>query len=89
MIFDAFEQFLTQFASKLGVSVSTAETLLVIAILWTIPWKGISLWRASKRNEKWWFVALLLVNTLAILEILYLFVFSQPRRVESSGAPGK
>lgn len=30
------------------------------------------MWRAAHRNDKWWFVVFLVVNTLAILEILYL-----------------
>ncbi len=43
---------------------------------WTIFWKGIALWRAANRGDTWWFIALLLVNTLGILEIIYLFVFA-------------
>ncbi len=48
-----------------------------LAIVWTIPWKGVALWRAAKLNHKWWFIALLIVNTLAVLEILYIFIFSK------------
>lgn len=48
-----------------------------LALIWTIPWKGMALWRAAKLNHKWWFIALLIVNTLAVLEILYIFVFSK------------
>lgn len=50
-----------------------------LAILWTLPWKGVALWKASKNNHKIWFVALLVINTLAILEILYIFVFSKKK----------
>ena len=50
---------------------------LVVAAVWTIPWKGIALWKAARRGEKAWFVIMLLVNTLAILEILYIFIFSK------------
>jgi hypothetical protein len=53
---------------------------LVIAAIWTIPWKGVALWKAARRGEKIWFVILLLVNTLAILEILYIFIFSKRER---------
>jgi lipoprotein signal peptidase len=42
-----------------------------------LPWKGVALWRAAINNHKGWFVALLLLNTLAILEIIYIFVFSK------------
>ncbi len=50
---------------------------LGLAILWTLPWKGVALWRAAGNKHKWWFVALFLLNTLAILEIIYIFAFSR------------
>jgi methionyl-tRNA synthetase len=42
------------------------------AMLWSLTWKGLALWHASKRDEKWWFIALLVINTLGILEMCYL-----------------
>lgn len=48
--------------------------LLIALQLWTIPWKGMALWKAVKSNSKRWFIALLIVNTLGLLEIIYLFV---------------
>jgi type IV secretory pathway TrbD component len=50
---------------------------IILAAAWTIPWKGVALWRAARRGEKIWFIVMLVVNTLAILEILYIFVFSK------------
>lgn len=51
--------------------------VLVALAVWTLPWKGYALWTSARRGEKWWFVALLLVNSLAILEIVYIFFFSK------------
>lgn len=51
--------------------------VLVALAVWTLPWKGYALWKSARRGEKWWFVALLLVNSLAILEIVYIFYFSK------------
>lgn len=48
-----------------------------LVLLWTLPWKGWALWRAARRASKGWFIALLLIQTLGILEILYIFVFSK------------
>lgn len=48
----------------------------IIASLWTLPWKGYALWKAARKGQPWWFVALLLVNTLGLLEIMYIFIFS-------------
>lgn len=41
-------------------------------ILWGLAWKGLALWHAAKRNEKWWFIGMLVINTIGILEICYL-----------------
>lgn len=50
-----------------------ASAILFVA-LWSLLWKGLALWRAAKRGDMWWFIAFLLLNTLGILEIIYLFV---------------
>ncbi len=53
--------------------------VIVIIGLWTLPWKGIALWKAANQKEKWWFIILLVTNTVAILEILYIFIFSKKK----------
>lgn len=55
------------------MNTSFFEVLLVILAVWAIPWKIYAVWIAAKRNQKKWFVLLLIVNTLAILEIIYVF----------------
>ena len=50
---------------------------LVLIAVWILPWKGAALWRAANRKQKKWFVVLLVVNTFAVLEILYIFIFSK------------
>jgi len=49
----------------------------ILALIWTVPWKGVALWRAARNGQKWWFMALLVINTLAILEIIYIFGFGK------------
>ena len=44
---------------------------------WSLYWKGRALWHAAREGDKVWFVALLVVNTVGILEILYLYVFNK------------
>lgn len=51
----------------------SANILIVVMILWTIPWKIYAVWTAVKNDHKKWFVALVLLNTLSILEIIYIF----------------
>lgn len=50
---------------------------LFAAIVWSLVWKGLALWKAARRGENVWFVALLVINTFGILEILYLYVFTK------------
>jgi preprotein translocase subunit SecY len=56
--------------------------IIILSILWTLPWKAVALWKAAQQNRKIWFVLMLAVNTLAILEILYIFVFSRKSKIE-------
>ena len=49
--------------------------LMLVIALWTIVLKGYSLWYASRGGQKWWFIALLVINTFGILEIVYLIWF--------------
>lgn len=57
--------------------------LLIVLALWTVPWKGWALWRAARMGHKAWFVTLLVVQTLAILDILYVFVFSRKKSLNA------
>jgi len=49
--------------------------LLAIAIF--IALKGYALWLSAKRDQKWWFIVLLVVNTAGILEIIYIVFFAK------------
>ncbi|MDP3800029.1 MAG: DUF5652 family protein [bacterium] len=54
--------------------------MLAFFVVWSIYWKGRALWRASHLNSKPWFIALLVINTLGILEILYIYIFSKRKK---------
>lgn len=57
--------------------------LFIIGVaLWTLPWKGIALWQAARFGDKKWFIVLLVVNTLAILEVVYIFVISKRKALK-------
>jgi hypothetical protein len=47
--------------------------LLLIVVLWSIFWKGLALWHSGRRGHIWMFIIMLIVNTVGILEIIYLF----------------
>ena len=53
--------------------------LVLVAALWSLVWKGLGLWHAGRRGDQWWFIAILVVNSLGILEIIYLFGIAKLR----------
>ncbi|MDO8466848.1 MAG: DUF5652 family protein [bacterium] len=40
-------------------------------------WKGMSMWKAAQKGDRNWFIALLILNTAGILDILYIYHFSK------------
>lgn len=52
--------------------------LLIIVLFaltsWSLVWKGLALWKAAKKKEVEWFLAILILNTLGILPIIYLIL---------------
>lgn len=55
--------------------------IALLLALWVLPWKGVALWKAARNAQKYWFIALLVINSLAILEIIYIFYFSKKSHV--------
>lgn len=49
----------------------------VILLVWSIFWKGLALWHSARRGQYIWFLVLLIVNTIGILEIIYLFAIAK------------
>jgi methionyl-tRNA synthetase len=50
-----------------------------ILYIWSILWKGLTLWRSANLKQRNWFVAILILNTVGILEIVYLFFFAKKK----------
>ena len=53
--------------------------LQFVLVIWAVAWKGVAMWAAAKHSQKNWFIAILILNTLGILEIIYLFRFAKKR----------
>ena len=66
--------------SSSGISTVIPIWVLIIIMLWVLPWKGYSMWLAAKSNHKRWFIALLVINTLAILDIVYIFFINKRKK---------
>lgn len=46
--------------------------------------KAFALWRSARAGQKWWFVALLFVNSLGILPGIYLLTHQEPQKKKKS-----
>ncbi len=55
---------------------------------WTLVWKGLALWRSARAGQKVWYIVLLIVNTLGILEIIYLLITNKPK-AKPAAAPSQ
>jgi len=49
--------------------------LLIALIVWSLIWKYIALWKCGRNKQLGWFIALAIINTAGILEIIYLLFF--------------
>ncbi|MDP2598554.1 MAG: DUF5652 family protein [Candidatus Liptonbacteria bacterium] len=56
------------------------QWVLAIA-LWSLPWKGVALWKAVGLRDKAWFIVLLVVNTVGVLDIIYIFVIARRKKM--------
>ena len=57
--------------------------LLIVITVWSIVWKGVALWKAAQLSHKRWFIVILLVNTLGILDIIYIRFVARKYTVET------
>lgn len=60
----------------------SVNIITIILVLWAIPWKVYAVWTAVKHNHKKWFVALIILNTLGILEIFYIFRVAKKKWID-------
>jgi hypothetical protein len=64
------------------MSDQTIQILIILGFIWSVPWKGVALWKASRLSHKKWFIILLILNTFAILEIYYIYFVAKKYTVE-------
>ncbi len=63
--------------------------LLILLTAWIIVWKGMALWKASRLSHKWWFIIILVANTIGILEIIYIYFVARKYTVEEKVEEGQ
>jgi len=62
---------------------------IVPLMIWSMVWDGIALWKAARNGSKRWFIVILLLNTVGILEILYIFIFGKKSESKKTGRKRK
>ncbi len=68
--------------SSLGLGAPfLSSALLVPLVLWSVIWKGIALWQAARRDQLGWYIALLIINSVGVLPIIYILLVA-PRHPE-------
>jgi hypothetical protein len=56
------------------------SVMILVIVLWSLPWKAVALWKAARNNDLVWFILLMIINTVGILEILYIYIFGKKRQ---------
>jgi hypothetical protein len=56
------------------------RAILLLLATWEFVWKGIALWKAAKNDSRNWFIFILILNTVGILPIVYIFFFANKKK---------
>ena len=54
-----------------------SSPIFYILIAWSLVWKGIALWNSARNKQLVWYIALFIINTAGILEIISLIFFNK------------
>ena len=65
-----------------NLSLLMTSPALTLVALWALLWKGIALWKAVRRKQLVWYMAPPIINTVGILETVYIFLVA-PRSTEA------
>lgn len=57
----------------------TDITLIAILAIWELVWKAIALWKSARNDQIGWFVILAILNSVGILEIIYILFFQKKK----------
>lgn len=62
--------------------VSTFLGLFVVLVIWSAVWKAVAMWYAARNGDKPWYIFILILNTVGILEIIYIFAVHRPKNAK-------
>ena len=73
----AVGQFINEVSQNLGVPSNLILMILVGILLWSAVWTLLGMWKSARKGSWIWFIVFALTNTVGILPILYIYVFSK------------
>ena len=59
-------------------------TVFITLLMWELIWKGFALWHSAKNGQKYWFIAILIINSFALVPLIYLVFFRNKTFVKKS-----
>lgn len=72
------------------LSVSGSMTpIIILLVISDLILRGVSLYRSAQKGQTVWFVALLIINSLGVLPIIYLLINKDIRLSKQASAPRK
>ncbi|OGM13610.1 hypothetical protein A3A76_03160 [Candidatus Woesebacteria bacterium RIFCSPLOWO2_01_FULL_39_23] len=75
---------MSQFLQNFSYLPVNNKFFALLLVAWSLFIKGYTLWKASRNNQRYWFIILLLLNTLGIFELVYLKFFQKNLNLEES-----
>jgi hypothetical protein len=73
-------EMITELSNAFGISAVWIVFFFLVILIWSATWKLMAMWKSARKGSLAWFILLGIVNTLGILEILYIYVFSEIKR---------
>lgn len=73
-------------ATSFGISPGVFLAIFLLISVWSLAVKGYALWHAARLEQRAWFIAMLVLNTFGILELVYLFFFRAKEEEEDEEA---
>jgi len=72
---------MNNFLLNLEYFFKTNSYVFIFIAIWELVWKGLALWKAGQNKQRNWFVAILVINTIGILPIIYLKFFQRKLKI--------
>ncbi|MCK9568050.1 DUF5652 family protein [Candidatus Pacearchaeota archaeon] len=70
------QEYLNEVLTQLGIPL----WMFVMFLIWSYTWKLLAFWKSARKNSPVWFILFAFLNTIGILEILYIFIFSEMKK---------